>query len=62
LSKAGPKGEEKRSKGTDQQVGHRQLLIFHLHEMKDKERKKRDLPLTLTFPQQFEINACDLLQ
>ena len=31
--------------------------------MKDKQRKKKDLlPLTLTFLQQFEIHACDLLQ
>jgi hypothetical protein len=34
LSKAGLKSEEKRSKGTDQQIGHRQLLIFHFSKMK----------------------------
>jgi hypothetical protein len=35
LSKAGLTGEEKRSKGTDPQIGHRRLLIFHPIKMKD---------------------------
>ena len=29
LGKAGLKGEQEGSKGTDQQIGHRRLLIFH---------------------------------
>jgi hypothetical protein len=40
LSKAGLKGEQKRGKGTDQQIGHRRFLIFHFLQMKDTERKK----------------------
>src|SRR5579864_8129507 len=40
LGKAGLKGEQKRSKGTDQQIGHRRLRVFHFMEMKVAERKK----------------------
>jgi hypothetical protein len=31
-------------------------------ERKNAQKKEALLPLTLTFPQQFEINGCDLLQ
>src|ERR1022692_1401962 len=41
LGKAGLKGEQEGSKGTDEQIGHSRLLIFHFISMKDKERKKR---------------------
>jgi hypothetical protein len=43
LSKAGLKGEQKRSEGPDQQLGQRQLLVFHLLKLKDKMRKKNSL-------------------
>jgi hypothetical protein len=41
LSKAGLKGEQQRSKGTDQQIGHRRLRVFHLLRVKEKMRKKK---------------------
>jgi hypothetical protein len=41
LSEAGLKGEQKRSKGTDQQFGQRRLLVFHLLKVKDKMHKKK---------------------
>ncbi|MGD0446849.1 MAG: hypothetical protein ABSA39_23175, partial [Edaphobacter sp.] len=41
LSKAGLKGEQQRSKGTDQQIGHRRLRVFHFYTLKEKMHKKK---------------------
>jgi hypothetical protein len=41
LSKAGLKGDEQRSKGTDQQLGQMRLLIFHFRKVKEKMRNKK---------------------